>query len=92
MRRSAMRPCDRQCAVHVLYEDFWWLYASQKNLYFSAVHTLESSHPRDRCGGAEELDFARVGGGRPDLAEGRGLGTEPPLNRSRGAHWPVAAS
>jgi len=20
-----MRPCDRQCAVHVLYEDFWWL-------------------------------------------------------------------
>eukprot|EP00962_Isochrysis_galbana_P037036 scaffold12889_cov105-Isochrysis_galbana.AAC.4 len=59
----------------------------------STVHTPESSHPRDRWGGPEELNFARVGGGRPDLDEGRGVGTGPSVSilglPSGNSFWPI---
>eukprot|EP00962_Isochrysis_galbana_P026436 scaffold8214_cov121-Isochrysis_galbana.AAC.12 len=53
---------------------------------FVCSHSRVFTPPRP-VGGAEELNFARVSGGRPDLDEGWGVGTGPAVSILR--HFPV---
>eukprot|EP00962_Isochrysis_galbana_P044457 scaffold17258_cov119-Isochrysis_galbana.AAC.1 len=48
--------------------------------YFEFFSNSRVFTPPRPVGGPEELNFARVGGGRPDLDEGRGVGTGPAVS------------
>eukprot|EP00962_Isochrysis_galbana_P014893 scaffold4264_cov116-Isochrysis_galbana.AAC.18 len=49
------------------------------SVVLSCSHARVFTHPR-LVEGPEELNFARVGGGRPNLADGRGVGAGLPVS------------
>eukprot|EP00962_Isochrysis_galbana_P018060 scaffold5202_cov110-Isochrysis_galbana.AAC.2 len=64
-------------------------------MVLSCSHSRVFTHPRPVEGeGPEELNFARVGGGRPDLAKGRGVVAGPSVSilglPSGNSFWPMA--
>eukprot|EP00962_Isochrysis_galbana_P045094 scaffold17672_cov111-Isochrysis_galbana.AAC.4 len=57
-------------------------------MYSFELFTLQSLHTSPRpVEGPEELNFARVGRGRPDSAEGRGVGAVPPVSIFGFPNW-----
>eukprot|EP00962_Isochrysis_galbana_P054101 scaffold25624_cov99-Isochrysis_galbana.AAC.2 len=67
----------------------------KKPVVFSCSHSRVFTPPRP-VEGPDELNFARVGGGRPDLdlAEGRGVGAGPSVSILDGgcqweSFWPI---
>eukprot|EP00962_Isochrysis_galbana_P017806 scaffold5126_cov125-Isochrysis_galbana.AAC.11 len=65
---------------------------TKKPVVLSCSHSSVFTPPSP-VEGPEELNFARVGGGRPDLAEGRGVGAGPPVSiledASGKSFWPI---